>query len=311
MSFHSRKTGRRAGRPRVLALAAGWGLVLGWGLAATLAGATAAHADEFASDWSYGKKSSVRLIAAAQPGGYRAGVEIALDDDAITYWRNPGDAGAPPEFDFSQSDNIDEATVRFPPPERLHEDGLDVFGYRRGVLLPVSLRVRDASRPATLVLALTYAVCGKICIPASAHVQMRLPAGAGARPDARKHEDALKAAEARVPRRLDARERDEKLSLSRDPDAARPSWRVKLREAPGDAADLFVEAPAAWFFETRRGAAPDEFIVTEVEAPREAGHAPSTLTFTSGTQAFEFAADLGRARAVAESESAQRQGEVR
>src|SRR5271157_4601412 len=46
-------------------------------------------------------KSETRLIDGGFIEGARyAGLEIRLAGAAVTYWRNPGDAGAAPQFDF-------------------------------------------------------------------------------------------------------------------------------------------------------------------------------------------------------------------
>src|ERR687891_1737067 len=75
------------------------------------------------SPWDEGLQSAARLIAAraAGTGGgllYRSGVEIRLNPGWKTYWRYPGDSGAPPTFDFSKSENVKSATVLFPAPLR-------------------------------------------------------------------------------------------------------------------------------------------------------------------------------------------------
>ena len=89
------------------------GLRIGGALAAALslalAGAPAFAADLFSTDWTPTAKSQARLIAG---GGDLAGFEIALAPGAITYWRDPGDAGLPPTLDFSASDNVASVEVR-------------------------------------------------------------------------------------------------------------------------------------------------------------------------------------------------------
>ena len=68
-----------------------------------------ASADPFASDWAPSLKSQARLIA---DGTGQAGFQIELAPGAITYWRDPGDAGVPPTFDFSRSTNVASAEGR-------------------------------------------------------------------------------------------------------------------------------------------------------------------------------------------------------
>ena len=66
--------------------------------------------------------SSDRGIAAAAPLPFvRAGIEIRLKTGWHTYWRYPGDAGVPPQFDFAGSQNVKSVDVLWPAPQRLPE----------------------------------------------------------------------------------------------------------------------------------------------------------------------------------------------
>ena len=156
--------------------------------------APACAADEFSTEWAASAKSQARLVAADEG---LAGFEIRLAPGAITYWRDPGDAGAPPTFDFSGSDNVASVEPVFPAPERIAEsDGSEAFGYERGVILPLRIERRDPAKPATLAVHANYAVCEKICLPAQARLRLTLPAAAT--PYAGPVEAALAAAPRRV-----------------------------------------------------------------------------------------------------------------
>ena len=134
-----------------------------------------AMADPFASNWAPSLKSEARLIA---DGSGQAGFQIELSPGSITYWRDPGDAGVPPTFDFSRSTNVASAEVDFPAPGRIAEsDGSEAFGYQRGVVFPIRVQAADPSRPVTLALDANYAVCEKICLPARAALELNLSKG--------------------------------------------------------------------------------------------------------------------------------------
>jgi DsbC/DsbD-like thiol-disulfide interchange protein len=275
-----------------------------------------------ASAWSEGTKSAARLIAAPAPasGAYRAGVEIRLDPGAHTYWRTPGEAGAPPVFDFAGSENIKKAVVLYPAPSRVDEAGFDLFGYRGDVIFPVDVELTDDSRPAVLALSLDYAVCGEICLPVKAKAALALPArpGAGAAAAGSSPEAAsLEAARAKAPLLLDAAQRDAKFAIARDAGAVQPTWRVRVKAGPetadanstdpdGAAADLFVEFPEGWYFESKKTDDPNEFLIVEVESPPAQGAAatakgateggakiPVTVTLAQPRQSYEFTVDLG------------------
>src|ERR1700677_346079 len=156
--------GAAAGRPIGGALAAAFSLLL--------LGAPAFAADAFSTDWALTAKSQARLIAG---GGDLAGFEIALSPGAITYWRDPGDAGLPPSLDFSGSDNVASVEPEFPAPKRLKKaHGGEGFGHDGGVVIPLRVKPRDPAKPATLKLNADFAVCEKVCLPAKAHLELKL-----------------------------------------------------------------------------------------------------------------------------------------
>jgi DsbC/DsbD-like thiol-disulfide interchange protein len=135
----------------------------------------------FASAFDKARTSAARLLAGGQDkdGAYTAGVEIDLAPGTVTYWRQPGDAGSPPVFDFSRSTNVASVEVRYPAPKHMDEAGSLVAGYDANVTFPLRVAPRDPKAPVVLELALDYAACGKICLPARARLSLPLrPAGA-------------------------------------------------------------------------------------------------------------------------------------
>ena len=207
-------------------------------LAATPHGAWAADA----SAWSQDTKSAVRLIAGANDKAsdkgapLRAGIEIKMQPGWHTYWRYPGDSGVPPRFSFAGSDNIKAATVRFPAPVLFSDGGGQSIGYNDSVILPVTIVPNDPGKPVIARLKIEYAVCEKLCVPAEGKAE--LPVGAA--PSTQ--DAALKQAEARLPKKVDAAALG--LSLRRVNDAAKPLVAVDLK-ATGDAPmQIFAEGPS-------------------------------------------------------------------
>jgi len=105
-----------------------------------------------------------------------AGLEIALDDGWKTYWRMPGNAGVPPEFNWTRSVNAGEITVLFPLPRRYTDASGDTVGYKDHVILPLLIEPQDAGKPIDLDLDLFFAVCDEICIPARTRSALKLEA---------------------------------------------------------------------------------------------------------------------------------------
>src|ERR1700735_4786019 len=210
-------------------------LPIGGALAAALslllAAAPASAADAFSTDWALAAKSRARLIAG---GGDLAGFEIALSPGAITYWRDPGDAGLPPTLDFSGSDNVASVEPEFPAP-KLNAD---------------------------------FAVCEKVCLPAKAHLELKLPSAPGS-----PHAGAIDAALAAVPRAVAPKDFGALEALDAD------RWRLCAAHEDGPPRDLFVEAPEGWWMKV---------------APADADGGRDCFTLTIGRKPEEAALPGGR-----------------
>jgi DsbC/DsbD-like thiol-disulfide interchange protein len=266
----------------VKGLCAGAGRPIGGALAAALSlllpGPPASAADAFSTDWALTAKSQARLIAG---GGDLAGFEIALTPGAITYWRDPGDAGLPPTLDFSGSDNVASVVPEFPAPKRIKEaDGGEAFGYDSSVVFPLRIKPRDPTKPATLKLNADFAVCEKVCLPAKAHLELTLPSAPGS-PLA----GTIDAALATVPRAVAPKDFGALEALGAD------SWRLCSAHEDGPPRDLFVEAPEGWWLKTAPAHADggrDCFTLTIGDKPKD-GALPVALrlTLTGGAGATE------------------------
>ncbi len=250
-----------------------------------------------ASPWDGDARSAVRLIAGSRTGAgdVRAGVEIKLKPGWHTYWRYPGDAGVPPRFDFSGSQNLKSIAVRWPAPRRLPEDGLTTIGYDRDAILPLAIVPEDPAKPVRLQLKLDYAVCEKLCVPAEAKAEIMIAGGSSAQ------DASLFAAEARVPRKLalGAGSGLSIRSIKRDESAAKPRIIVDVAAPPGTAVDLFAEGPTAeWALPVPAGTGTVDglhrFAFELDGAPPGAKYqgTPVTLTAVAGDEAIEVTTRL-------------------
>lgn len=204
--------------------------------AATFVPAAGAHASS-ASPWSDDIRSSARIIAGSVPansGTLRAGIEIKLQPGWKTYWRYPGDSGVPPQFDFAGSENLASAEVLYPAPHSFKDEAGTSIGYHDAVIFPVRVTPRDPSKPVKLNAKIDYAVCEKLCIPAEGKAQLLLERRAAAN-------DALTAAEARVPRHVPAGEIA--LKLKRSAATPKPLVTLEVAAPDGEPVEVFVEGP--------------------------------------------------------------------
>ena len=194
--------------------------------------------------------ATVRLIAAPGPerGTYEAGVEITMVAGSHTYWKMPGDSGVPPVFAFNGSENVAGATVSFPAPTRISEEGFDAFGYTGRVVFPVAVTPVDGAKPAKLRVDVTYAVCDKICVPGHADATLTLAPRYGGVAG-----DLVAAALAQVPIPLPDAERGKLLIAPKG--GAGPSgasaWTLTWTGA-SPVTDIFPDAPEGFVFDTRK-----------------------------------------------------------
>lgn len=114
----------------------------------------------------YADNLSVRLVPGwkQSDGSHIVGLELTMKPGWKTYWRAPGDAGVPPVFSWTQSENVATVDVIWPKPEVFWQNGMRSIGYSDRVILP--LRVQPARRGAVqLDGELQVGICSDICVP--------------------------------------------------------------------------------------------------------------------------------------------------
>ena len=122
-----------------------------------------------------GSRYRVALADGGLHDGRRfAGLVVDLDDGWKTYWRMPGEAGIPPDFNWSASRNVQAIKVLYPLPHRLANASGETVGYEHKVVFPVMVTPVDDAQPVDLALDLFFAVCKDICIPAKAKALLTL-----------------------------------------------------------------------------------------------------------------------------------------
>jgi DsbC/DsbD-like thiol-disulfide interchange protein len=109
-------------------------------------------------------------------GSHMAAVDLTLAPGWKTYWRSPGDAGIPPRFDWSGSQNVAAVHIHWPAPSVFHSNGMQSIGYHDRLLLPVEVQPMDATQPVVLSLKMDLGVCDDICLPATVTLRSDLVA---------------------------------------------------------------------------------------------------------------------------------------
>ena len=110
-----------------------------------------------------------------------AALELTLAQGWKTYWRAPGDAGIPPDFDWRGAGNLSAVHVHWPAPFVFWQSGMRSVGYKNRVVLPLSVVPEDPGREVRLKGRVDLGICSDICVPASIDVDAVLPAATKAR----------------------------------------------------------------------------------------------------------------------------------
>ncbi|GAA0576547.1 protein-disulfide reductase DsbD family protein [Caenispirillum bisanense] len=143
--------------------------------------ARAQWAEPGSSGWVETAEADVRLVAAEGSTGDRdtltLGLHFRLKDDWKVYWRDAGDAGYPPEIDWSGSENLAAAEMAFPAPHRFSVLGIETAGYKSEVVYPLTVRLEEAGRPLRAQASVDYLICAEICIPGRVDLALALPGG--------------------------------------------------------------------------------------------------------------------------------------
>ncbi|QEX15509.1 suppressor for copper-sensitivity B [Hypericibacter terrae] len=238
--------------------------------------------------------------AVGQARQIRLGLHFTLAKGWKTYWRSPGDAGYPIAVDWAGSGNLAKADLLWPAPHRFTLFGLDTFGYKDEVVLPVIATLSEPGKPLSIKAHLRYLVCETVCIPYEADLALEIPAG-----------DALPSAQAQLIDRYYAQVpgdgRAQGLTLEQVALAgsdAKPSLEVTARSSLAEfaAPDLIVEAPPGLYFgkpdiqlgdndKLARFTLP---ITREATAPALSG-ATVIVTLTDGIRGLERNVTLTRA----------------
>lgn len=108
---------------------------------------------------------------------HMAGLQLQMAPGWHTYWRAPGDAGIPPGFNWSGSQNLAAVEVRFPVPEVHEANGTRSIVYHDQVIFPLVITPSDPTRPVRLRGEIDIGVCEDICVPLRLELRGTLPVG--------------------------------------------------------------------------------------------------------------------------------------
>lgn len=137
------------------------------------------------------KHAQVELIAQQAeiaPGSTAlVGVHFMLEKGWHIYWKNPGDSGQPPVFEWQLPAGFSAGEIQWPVPERLQASPeLADYGYKDDVLLLVPLKVASGAKgdeTAQINLKAKWLICREVCLPDRAELKISIPVSAATKDD--------------------------------------------------------------------------------------------------------------------------------
>jgi DsbC/DsbD-like thiol-disulfide interchange protein len=201
-----------------------------------------AHAEM--SDWAENEGGRMRLVALPPDadGHIKAGLQIEPKPGWITYWREPGNSGIPPQITISPASGVTLDAISYPVPNEISDGKVEDIGYRVPVTLPLSLTASKAG-PVAIDATAFIGICKDICIPFQAQFSLKLGAAAQSRPQ---EEMILQSAAVRLP---EAPSADfDVVAHIMSPDLKQLSLKITLPEEGSGTPDIIVTGPSGYAF---------------------------------------------------------------
>ncbi len=114
-------------------------------------------------------------IEAGRP--FWVGVHLKIAPSWHLYWKNPGDAGAPPKVQWTLPENFSVGPLQWPFPSRFVAGDLVGFGYDQDVLLLAKITppAQLPTDPVIIKAEVKWVGCKDSCIPGNTTVTLTLP----------------------------------------------------------------------------------------------------------------------------------------
>ena len=116
----------------------------------------------------------------AKPGDtVWAGVDMKMEPDWHTYWKNPGAAGLATKIEWQLPSGVSAGEIQWPLPEKFPPVEVTTYGYSNEVMLLVPLTLAS-NLPAGLLdlkANISWLECKDVCIPASQTAEAKLNIG--------------------------------------------------------------------------------------------------------------------------------------
>ncbi|RYZ47774.1 MAG: hypothetical protein EOP07_26585, partial [Proteobacteria bacterium] len=102
------------------------------------------------------------------------GIRFEIEDHWHIYWKNPGDSGTAPKFQFTSA-SVDVGVTAWPTPKRFPISGMTNIGYEKDVVFPFLLTPKTGIKDVEIKADLEWLVCKEECLPGSGVLTLKRP----------------------------------------------------------------------------------------------------------------------------------------
>jgi DsbC/DsbD-like thiol-disulfide interchange protein len=196
------------------------------------------------SAWADNEGGRMRLVALPPDadGKIRAGLQIEPKPGWITYWREPGNNGIPPQVTIAADGGVTLDRMFYPIPKHIADGRVDEIAYDAPLTFPLELSATGGT-PKEIKANAFIGICKDICVPFQAVLTLELSPAARSRPE---EEQILSAAAARLP---EAPSPDFQVTAhALSDDRKELSLSVTLPEGGSRVPDVIVAGPGGYVF---------------------------------------------------------------
>ncbi|KAF5882754.1 MULTISPECIES: protein-disulfide reductase DsbD domain-containing protein [Rhizobium] len=201
------------------------------------------------SAWAENEGGRMRLVALAPDAGgkIRAALQIEPKPGWITYWKEPGNSGIPPQITIAPESDVSLDAIAYPVPKHFFKGAIEDIAYDAPVTLPLSLTA-PGKGPVTIDAAAFIGICKDICIPFQASFELKLGPAIQSHPQ---EEAILQAADASLPK--PPSEDFDVTAHAMSPDRKTLSLDLVLPGEGKTAPDIIVTGPSGYAFTEQIG----------------------------------------------------------
>ena len=120
--------------------------------------------------------SNVSILSGAIKTGkpFTLGIRVSMQPGWHTYWKTPGDAGAPPTAELLGAPDLIPSELRFPTPHKRITDDIVSYVYEDEVVYLLSIRPNSANTSHKFKIKFHWLICKDICLPADTVLEFNI-----------------------------------------------------------------------------------------------------------------------------------------